>query len=151
MLIKEIMTKSVITVNPNDTFLKVIKILVKNKISGVVVLGRGKKVLSVVSEKDLFYMLFPDQKKFYKDIEFYINYKNIEGDVKRLVNKKVKSFMRKRVYTINPDDHVLKACAMFLVHNIRRLPVVENGRLVGIVTTNDIYRNYLNRLISKTR
>lgn len=147
MLVRDVMTRRVVTVNPSESFSRMVKLLVKSKISGLVVVNKRGKVLGVISEKDLLYKLFPSQKNFYKNLEYYMNYDNVAKEAKKILKFKAKNFISKKLVSISPDEHVLKACSIFLIRNIRRLPVIDKGKLVGIVTTNDVYRNYLNTLI----
>jgi len=149
MKVKEVMTKKVITGSPNLSFSEIIKILIKNNISGFPIVDKKGKVIGVLSEKDIFYKLFPSEKKFYKDIEYYTNYKNIEKEVPRITKLKAKDFMSKTIVSVSSEDHVLTACSLLLIHEVRRLPVIDNGKLVGIVTTHDLYRNFLKSLIRK--
>ncbi len=149
MLVREVMTRKVYTVSATESFSNIVKLLVKRKISGVPVVNKKGKVIGIISEKDLFFKLFPSQKKFYKDIKFYMNFENIENDAQAIKKLKAKDFMSKEVISVSPDDHILKACSLSGLHNIRRLPVIEKGKLVGIVTTNNIYKNFLASFISK--
>lgn len=50
----------------------------------------------------------------------------------------VKDWMTREVITINPDMNLPEAHRLMTDHKIRRLPVIENGRLVGIVTLGDV-------------
>jgi len=147
MQVREVMTKKVVTVASDFSFPQIVKILVKKKITGVIVVDKNRKPIGVISEKDLFYKLFPSPKKFYKDIEYYMRYNSHEKDFNRIVKFKARDFMTKKIISVSPDDNILKACSLFLIHNIRRLPVIDNGKLVGIVTTNNIYKNFLSSLM----
>ena len=141
------MTKRVVTVPVDESFPRIVKLLIKKRISGAPVVDKRGNVVGVISEKDLFYKLFPSQKKFYRNLRFYMNYDNIFNEAKKVSKYKAKNLMSKKVISITPDAHILKACSIFLTKNIRRLPVIENGKLVGIVTTNNIYKNFLSNLV----
>jgi acetoin utilization protein AcuB len=52
----------------------------------------------------------------------------------------VRALMKRRVVTVSPDDTSDKVFSLFAVKNIRHLPVVENGKLVGIVSDRDLKR-----------
>ena len=147
MLVKDVMTKRVVTVLPEDSFARIVKLLIKKKISGVVVVNKKGKVVGVISEKDLLYKLFPSQKAFYKNLKYYMNYDNVFRDAAKITKLKAKNLMTKKIISINSSDDILKACSLFLIHNIRRLPVIDNGRLVGIVSTNNIYKNFLGTFV----
>ena len=146
MLVKEVMVKRIYTVNSKDGFRKVLRVLIKNKISGVPVVNSKKRLVGVISEKDLLIHLFPSIKEFYRDIDYYLSLDVIETEAKKINRLSASQLMTKKVYTVAPEDHVLKACSMLLIHNVRRLPVVgDGGKLVGIVTTNDLYRKFLQK------
>lgn len=143
MLVKEVMSRKVRSLSPNETFSQIVKFLVKHRISGAPVVNKKGKVVGIVSEKDLLYKLFPSEKTFYKDPEYYMDYNRIESDAAKVRKLTAKHFMTKEVISVASDDHILKACSVFIFNKIRRLPVMDDGKLVGIVTTNDIYKKFL--------
>lgn len=148
MLVRDVMTTHVHTVPEESTFKEMVSLLTKHKISGVPVVNENKKVIGIISEKDLLNALFPSQKQFYQDIKYFSNFENEESEIRGKAAKlKAKDLMTRNVVSIKPDDHILRACSLFLTHNIRRLIVVKDDKLVGIVTTNNIYRNFLNTII----
>jgi CBS domain-containing protein len=149
MLVRDVMTRRVFTLSTSDSFPKAVAFLLQKNISGAPVINKKGKVVGVISEKDLFHKLFPSQKKFYKDISYYMNFDNIEFEARKVRRLKMRKIMSKQVVTIAPDEHVLKAVSLFLTHDIRRVVVIEKGKMVGIVTTNDIYRNFLMHLVEK--
>ena len=148
MLVREVMTRKVITVHPSESFSAMVKLLIAKKISGFVVTDHKGKVLGVISEKDLLYKLFPSQKNFYKNLEYYMNYENIDKDAKKVRKLKAKDFMSKKIISVRSDENIIKACSLFIVHSIRRLPVIDDGKLVGIVTIGNIYKNFLGTLVN---
>ena len=144
MLVKNAMTsKRIIKFLPSDSFGKIVRVLVKGGISGAPVINKKGNLVGVVSEKDLFYKLFPSEKVFYEDPEYYMDFNRIEEEAVVVRKLKAKDFMTRRLITIGPDEHILKAISMFLKNKIRRLLVVKNGKLVGVVTTNDVYKHFL--------
>ncbi len=151
MLVRDLMTSRVYTFSSADSFSDIVKLLIKKRISGAPVVNKKGKVVGVISEKDLFYKLFPSQKQFYRDLEYYMNFERIGKEAKKVSKLKAKDFMSKKIVSIRSDENILRACSLFLIHNIRRLPVIDDGKLVGIVTTNNIYRNFLSNLNKKSR
>src|SRR3989344_6920580 len=97
MKVREVMTKKVITGTPNLRFSEIIKLLIKKDISGFPIVNDKGKVVGVLSEKDIFYKLFPSEKKFYKNIEYYTNFNNIEKDIPSITKLKAKDFMSKDI------------------------------------------------------
>ncbi len=151
MLVRDLMTSRVYTISSADSFSEIVSLLIKKRISGAPVVDKSGKVVGIISEKDLFYKLFPSQKQFYKNIEYYMNFERIEKESKKVSKLKARNFMSKKIISIRSDDYILKACSLFLIHNIRRLPVIDDGKLVGIVTTNNIYKNFLSNLVKRSK
>lgn len=110
MIAQDIMTKEVLTVGPQTTVKDLAKILIKNQVSGVPVVDRKGKIVGVVSEADLV------AKK----------------------GRQVKAIMSKKVISITEDTPVEKIAALMTAHRIKRLPVMRDERMVGIVSRADL-------------
>ena len=65
---------------------------------------------------------------------------------KNKMNAPVRAYMSPNVITVAPESVVSRAAALMVKHNIGRLPVVEEGQLIGIVTRSDIMRYYYDLL-----
>lgn len=147
MLVREIMSKKIITVSPNCKVSELLKIFKKHEVSGAPVVGKNGKLLGIVSEKDVLFKLFPTEEEFYKNADYYFSKTDREEDLDIIRNLKVKKVMSRHIISISPDDQVLSACSKLLLHHIRRLPVVKNKKLVGMVTTDDVFINYLHYIL----
>jgi CBS domain-containing protein len=110
MIAKEIMTRDIITVAPDLTVRKLAMTLVKNQISGAPVAGKNGKILGIVSEADIV------AKK----------------------GKDVKAIMSKKVISVVEDTPVEEIAQLMTKHKIKRLPVMNGGKVVGIVSRADI-------------
>ncbi len=55
-------------------------------------------------------------------------------------SKPISDIMKEDVYTVSPSNSVQDASAIITKHKINRLPVVEDGKIVGIITRGDIIR-----------
>ena len=110
MIAKEIMTRDIITVAPELTVRKLAMTLVKNQISGAPVAGRNGKIVGIVSEADIV------AKK----------------------GKDVKAIMSKKVISVAEDTPVEEIAQLMTKHKIKRLPVMNGGKVVGIVSRADI-------------
>lgn len=114
--VKEIMTTDVATVTLKDNVYE-IAVLMKKHDVGFVPVVEGKKLLGVVTDRDIV----------------------IRGIAeKREGSAAVEQVISRDVETISPDTTVDEAAKIMAKNQIRRLPVVENGELVGVVAIGDL-------------
>jgi CBS domain-containing protein len=143
------MTTKVLTVRKDTSYKDIVSLLIRKRISGVPVIDHQRKVIGIISEKDLLYVLFPSQEEFYKDVNYYMDQDAVEKEAIKVKKLVARDFMSKNVISVKPGDHVLTACSLLITKNIRRLPVIENGELVGIVTSNSLYKDFLKKILKK--
>jgi CBS domain-containing protein len=117
--VKEIMTKEVVTIDPNKTVFDAAELMSSKGVGCVIVVIKAFPV-GIITERDI---------------------------VRRIVAKrsspdvKVTEVMTKTVITVNPDTSLKEAARTMSTNKIRRLPVLENNKLVGIVVASDFVRN----------
>lgn len=143
------MNPDVVVCNPEDTIGDVARLLKQNNISGLPVIEDGR-VVGIVSEGDLLKLLeVPDRsglwlpspfEVFEVPIRELINWEETKRMLDDVGSKPVEEIMNKKVYTVSPEDSIEKASTIITKHKINRLPVIEGGLLVGIVTRGDIIR-----------
>ncbi|MFA5076086.1 MAG: CBS domain-containing protein [Patescibacteria group bacterium] len=141
MKVEEVMSKKIITVKPTDTLEKVAKILFKKQVSGVLVVDAKEQLVGLVSEKDIYRMMYPTYQDFYNNPEVFLDHEAMEDNIKQVRDLPVEKFMKKEIVTLQPDDPVMKAGAIMLSRHINRLPVLKNNKVIGIVSRRDIYQN----------
>jgi CBS domain-containing protein len=149
MKVKDVMNPDVVACSPEDTIGDVARLLKQNNISGLPVVEEGK-VVGIVSEGDLLKLLeVPDRtglwlpspfEVFEVPIRELINWEETKRMLDDIGSKPVEEIMNKKVYTVSPEDSIEKASTIITKHKINRLPVIEGGLLVGIVTRGDIIR-----------
>ncbi|UCF49274.1 MAG: CBS domain-containing protein [Thermoplasmatales archaeon] len=115
MLVKDVMTKNVITIDSNQTILDAYKKYRDNKVGSLVVTD-SEKCIGIVTERDL--------------IE-----KAIDKDLKTTL---VKDIMTSNVRTISPSENLDTASELMEKYNIKKLPVLYDDNITGIITINDI-------------
>jgi len=107
---KDIMTRDIITVSPTMKVKELAMTLIKNQISGAPVASKDGKIVGVVSEADIV------AKK----------------------GKDVRAIMSKKVISITEDASVEEIARLMTTHGIKRLPVMNEDKIVGIVSRADI-------------
>jgi len=132
MFVKDVMTMNVVNIPSNTSIADTKRIMEAHKIRRLPVVDRGK-LIGIVTERRL---------------EAYTPSKATSLSVWEigylLVNTPVKDIMEKHVVTVNPDMTVEEALAFAQEKKVGSLPVVEDERLVGIITTNDFFYKIAN-------
>ncbi len=145
MKVKDVMITSVVTVTPAATYEETARLLHKHQVSGLPVVNESGKLVGVVSEKDLFRAMYPLYAEYILEPHAYYNQELQEDEIETIRKQPVEKYMSKQVVIIRPDESVLHAGGLMLARGIHRLPVVENGKLVGIITREDIYGTILKK------
>ncbi|MDQ1276959.1 MAG: hypothetical protein QG610_2539 [Euryarchaeota archaeon] len=147
MKVKDVMNPDVVFCKPDDIIREAAKILKENNISGAPVLKNGRLV-GIISEGDLLKLLvIPEKGNLWLPSPFEV----IEVPIRELLSWeetkkmlsdvgsiKVEVIMTTEVHTISSEASVEEASELMVRHRINRLPVMENDRVVGIVTRGDI-------------
>ncbi len=112
-----------ITFRPDQKISEVIELIIARGISGAPVLDEKRKLVGIISEKDCLKVIV-DQA-----------YHNLPT-----TDRVVADYMTPKVKTLSPNSDVVEAANEFLNTPIRRLPIVDNGVLIGQVSRRDILR-----------
>ena len=115
----EIMTSPVVSIAPNALIEHALEMMLQHGVSGLPVVERDNRLVGVISEFDTLMLLDPRQE----------NYSPVAP---------VAHFMSTDVLSIDADAPVAEVAGMFLRQPVRRLPVLRDGRLVGIITRRDM-------------
>lgn len=138
------MTIQVHTISVGTLFSEIVVLLVEKGISGAPVVDEDGRLVGIISEKDLLKRLFPDESEFYQSLDYYLaDYERVSAEARKVLPLTAGEMMRTEVQTITPDQHIMRACAKMAAYKIRRLPVMDGNQLVGIVSTSNIYRKFL--------
>lgn len=65
---------------------------------------------------------------------------DVKKHLEQLSKIRVKDFMTKQVISVSPDENIIEAANLLDKHNIDRLPVTDNGKLVGIISRCDLIK-----------
>jgi CBS domain-containing protein len=133
MKVKDIMTTNVIFVREDTSIKDAVIILRKHKVSGLPVLDYNDKVVGVFSETNILDKL-PDILEEADKIPMI--------DVNELTSPPVSTVMGKPPITVTSDEDIRNVAKIFLEKYIHRVPVVDEGKLVGIVSLGDVLKAF---------
>jgi len=153
MKIKDVMNPNVVFCKPDDTVREIAKILKENDISGVPVI-EGEELVGIVSEGDLLKLLIiPEKGELWLPSPFevievpireYLGWEDTKKILSDVGSTKIEEIMTRDVHTISSEASVEEASEHMVRHRINRLPVIEDDRVVGIVTRGDIIQGLAN-------
>lgn len=131
MRVDAAMTQSVITVSPETSIKDAARLLVSCGISALPVVGRNGALVGIVSEADLLRLeTRPDPRAQAAPIPPTAN----------TTPMAVAAVMTTRVVTVRPEEDTADAARLMIDAGVKRLPVVEGGKLVGIISRRDLIR-----------
>ncbi len=142
MRARELMSTPVVTVFPEANLKEVAECLVAHRVSGVPVVDHFGRLVGIISESDLV------SKLEYEDkgqglVGLLDHLAHAVGADRKLRARTAAELMTSGVVTTGPDASVREMIHLMTSHGINRIPIVESGRVIGIVTRADILRTLI--------
>jgi CBS domain-containing protein len=131
----DVMVSNVITVGPAACVQDVAGILLKNRISAVPVVGEQGELLGIVSEGDL--MRRPEAGTEHRRswwLDLMASTEILASEYVKTHSRKVTDVMTRKVITASPDTPLSEIASLLEKHGIKRVPIVQAGKIVGIVS-----------------
>ncbi len=116
--VKEIMKRNVITVDPNLTVSDAAKIMTNNRIGSVIVIDKKMKPVDIVTDDDIVGLIAAG------------------GNPKKVKIKDIPT--RRKLISASPEEDILKVTKLMIKTGIKRVPVIKDGKLQGIVSDKEI-------------
>jgi CBS domain-containing protein len=121
MLVKDHMSKNVVTLDSDMEILRAAHTLITKDISGAPVLDKHGRLVGVLTERDCM------------RVAMQADYHGIPGGL-------VKDYMSESPQSVTPGESILNLAQLFISGRFHRYPVVDNGRLVGVISRRDVMR-----------
>ncbi len=150
MLIKDIMTKNVITVTPEMGIHKLAELFVRKNISGAPVVDKNGKLLGIVKEEGV---IFQDKRVHlptFINLSFgflALGTERYNEEIKKITASKVADIMEKDIITISSETEIEEAATLMIEKEIYYFPVVDKDELVGVITKKDIVQAIAERKV----
>jgi len=121
VLVRDHMSTDLVTLDPDMDILRAAHKLIRHNISGAPVVDKTGRLLGVLTERDFMAVVMQSE------------YHAMPGGL-------VREFMSENPQTVLPDDSILKVAQLFIDGRYHRYPVVENQRLLGLISRRDVMR-----------
>ena len=145
MKVSELMTKEVITVSPAMSVKDAAKLLFSLQISGLPVVDEEKHVIGMITEKDIIAMALPKYIDQVGDFAYLLDTEPFNRKIAEADKVLVKDIMRKEVVCVTEDTPMPEVAKLMIVKKIRRIPVLRERKLVGIIARSDIVKEIARR------
>jgi len=117
----DLMTRNFIWTTPETNLCDCAKKMIKKRVGSLIIKNKNEKLEGILTEKDIIWAIVKKSQK----------------DLKEIL---AKDLMKRKVITIKPSLDISDALQKFKKYKIRRMPVIENKKVIGMLTTKDILK-----------
>lgn len=141
----DVMTREVVSIGPDASVLEAVRLMLQHKISGLPVIDAAGKLEGILTEGDFLRRAETGtERKRSRFVEFLLGPGRLAEDYSRASGRKVSEVMTLDVYTVAEDAPLEQVVHLMERHRIKRLPVVRDGKVTGIITRANLMRAVAN-------
>lgn len=140
MLVREVMSTGVLTVRGSEAVREVVTRMISRHCGAIPVVDDEGTLIGLVAVRDVLLPLYPNYGDYIHDSVVSRDFVAMERAYAQVLERRVDEVMTVNPLTVSPDDPVLKAASYMGLKNFRRIPVVAERRLVGMLSIGDINR-----------
>ncbi len=145
--VNDIMTKGLITVSPGMEVTQAAKILIEKHINGLPVVDEFGNIVGILCQSDIIAqqkeLPIPSLFAFLDGYLTLTNIKNLEKQARKITAITVDHAMTPDPVTVSPDTSIETVATLMVDNNFHTLPVLADGKLVGIVGKEDVLRTLI--------
>ena len=142
--VRDIMETDVPVVHPDDSVESVLRLMRRHELPGVPVVNEGGRCVGIITDADLVLseesgdLHLPHYFELFGGVVFLEPLRKFEQRLRKAFSSTARDLMTEDPITIEADEPVSRAARVIAERKHNRLPVVEHGRLVGVVTRVDV-------------
>lgn len=140
MLVQEVMSTGVVTARRTDSVRSVVMKMLSRHCGAIPVVEDDGVLIGMVTLRDVLIPLYPNYGEYIHDNVHSRDFTEMEEGYADVLNQKAEDVMSLNPLTVAPRTPILEAASYMGLKNFRRIPVVEKGRLVGMVSVGDVNR-----------
>jgi CBS domain-containing protein len=141
MRVSDVMTRNVVSIRSDDTILKAARLMLQNRISGLPVVDAEGGLIGMVTEGDFLRRAeINTARRRPKWIEFLLGPGRLADEFTRASGRRVQEVMTQGPVTVAEDASLATAVELMERNRIKRLPVVRDGKIVGIISRANLVR-----------
>jgi predicted transcriptional regulator len=134
------MSRSVRTVSPETKVVEVASLMCLYRFHGLPVVDADDQLVGMIAEKDVLHSLFPKIDRLMAEGMANVDLDQAMCEYKNVLDLPASALMSRNPVTVPPDMHLLRAASVMVRKGFRRIPVVDGGRLVGVLSLGDVHK-----------
>ncbi len=137
--VRDFITRDLTSVTEDTPLIEVTEILSLRSLTGIPVVNKENEVTGWISEKDIVTSIFPEKVKIENpDVIGFMNLSHVVKKLTQVGNAMVKDYMSKKVDVVKEETLAADVAEIMLHKDLKRVPVVRNKRLVGVVDRSSL-------------
>ena len=137
----DVMTRDVVSIGPDASIMEAVRLMLQHKISGLPVIDESGRLRGIVTEGDFLRRAETGtQRKRPRWVEFLIGPGRLAAEYVQTSGRKVGEVMTPDVYTVSEDEPLERIVNLMERHRVKRIPIVRDDKVVGIVTRANLLR-----------
>ena len=140
MRIHDVMSTGVVTGSPTDAVREVVVKMLSRHCGAIPIVNDSHELLGIVTLRDVMLPMYPNYGDYIHDSVHSRDFIEMEQGYPEVLAKKTDEMMTRHPLTVSPETPILEAASYMGLKNLRRIPVVDHGKLVGMVSIGDIHR-----------
>ena len=134
MKIKEVMIPDLTSVSADTPIKEAVKVMSRQRMVGLPVVDNDQNVIGIITESDIAKACLPGYYKELQNPSFIPDFDQFSQQAKKIAHFPVKEFMTREVFTVEENTSRTEAANLLFRKQLRIVPVVRAGKLVGILT-----------------
>ncbi|MBK1720161.1 CBS domain-containing protein [Thiocystis violacea] len=140
MKVRDAMSRSVRSIKPDTKIIEVASLMCLYRFHGLPVVDDEDRLLGVIAEKDVLHSLFPKLEDLMSEGMHSVDLDREMARYSEVLDLTAEELMTKKPISVDPEMHLLRAATLMVRHTFRRLPVAEDGRLIGMLSLGDVHK-----------
>lgn len=140
MKVRDAMSRSVRSIKPDTKIVEVASLMCLYRFHGLPVVEDDGHLVGVIAEKDVLHCLFPKLENLIAEGMHSVDLDKEMGRYGEILDLKAEELMTKKPVSVDPEMHLLRAATVMVRHNFRRMPVTEDGKLIGVLSLGDVHK-----------
>jgi len=138
MQAQDIMRSEVLCVSETSTLRELSHAFRRYGVTTLAVVDEQGRLVGMVNEEDLLRAMMPSYSELYDDLNYMQDFEYLEDRAQEVSNLPVRNIMIRGTISVPPKAPLLRLISLFLLKSYSHIPVVEGGKIIGVVTRTDI-------------